>query len=83
MPFLNRAGFAGEVEPFDFAVEGVTAISCDIVSSPIHMHAMSFLIFFQHKYAFCPKGESCEYVAEVKTRLTDRIVRHHVPITGA
>lgn len=31
MPFLNRAGFVGEVEPFDFAVEGVTAISCDIV----------------------------------------------------
>jgi hypothetical protein len=32
MPFLNRAGFQGDVEPFDFAVEGVTAISCDIVS---------------------------------------------------
>lgn len=31
MPFLNRAGFVGDVEPFDFAVEGVTAISCDIV----------------------------------------------------
>lgn len=32
MPFLNRAGFVGDVEPFDFAVEGVTAISCDVVS---------------------------------------------------
>lgn len=32
MPFLSRAGFQGDVEPFDFAVEGVTAISCDIVS---------------------------------------------------
>ena len=31
MPFLDRAGFVGDVEPFDFAVEGVTAISCDIV----------------------------------------------------
>jgi sphinganine-1-phosphate aldolase len=33
MPFLNRAGFGGDVDPFDFSVEGVTAISCDIVSS--------------------------------------------------
>jgi hypothetical protein len=32
MPFLNAAGFGGDVEPFDFSVEGVTAISCDIVS---------------------------------------------------
>jgi sphinganine-1-phosphate aldolase len=32
MPFLNRAGFEGDVEPFDFSVDGVTAISCDIVS---------------------------------------------------
>jgi sphinganine-1-phosphate aldolase len=38
MPFLNRAGFQGDVEPFDFAVEGVTAISCDIVS----LHLSSF-----------------------------------------
>ena len=27
MPFLEEAGFP--VEPFDFRVEGVTAISCD------------------------------------------------------
>lgn len=27
MPFLEEAGF--KVEPFDFRVEGVTAISCD------------------------------------------------------
>lgn len=32
MPFLNKAGFEGDIEPFDFAVDGVTAISCDIVS---------------------------------------------------
>jgi hypothetical protein len=31
MPFLNKAGFAGDVERFDFAVDGVTSISCDIV----------------------------------------------------
>lgn len=57
MPFLDRAGFAGEIEPFDFAVEGVTAISCDIVSHPSGYqprHAKSI----QHKYAFCPKGRS-------------------------
>jgi hypothetical protein len=35
MPFLNRAGFGGDVDPFDFSVEGVTAISCDIVSYPL------------------------------------------------
>lgn len=27
MPFLEKAGFS--TEPFDFRVEGVTAISCD------------------------------------------------------
>ena len=27
MPFLEKAGFS--CEPFDFRVEGVTAISCD------------------------------------------------------
>lgn len=27
MPFLEKAGFPSE--PFDFEVEGVTAISCD------------------------------------------------------
>jgi glutamate/tyrosine decarboxylase-like PLP-dependent enzyme len=27
MPFLEKAGFP--TEPFDFRVEGVTAISCD------------------------------------------------------
>ena len=27
MPFLEKAGFA--VDPFDFRLEGVTAISCD------------------------------------------------------
>jgi hypothetical protein len=38
MPFLNRAGFQGDVEPFDFSVEGVTAISCDIVSGLLLGH---------------------------------------------
>ncbi|ORX35330.1 putative sphinganine-1-phosphate aldolase [Kockovaella imperatae] len=30
MPFLDRAGFGEEVEPFDFRNEGVTSMSCDI-----------------------------------------------------
>lgn len=33
MPFLDRAGLGVGVEKFDFSVEGVTAISCDIVGS--------------------------------------------------
>ena len=35
MPFLARAGLSDGVEKSDFAVEGVTSISCDIVSRPI------------------------------------------------
>ena len=59
MPFLNRAGFVGDVEPFDFAVEGVTAISCDIVRSSSSLNTTSpKLTDVQHKYAFCPKGSS-------------------------
>lgn len=36
MPFLHRAGLGEGVDPFDFAVEGVTSISCDTVS-PLRM----------------------------------------------
>jgi sphinganine-1-phosphate aldolase len=35
MPFLKRAGFGDGVDPFDFSVDGVTSISCDIVSWPV------------------------------------------------
>lgn len=31
MPFLAPAGLGDGVERFDFGVEGVTAISCDVV----------------------------------------------------
>lgn len=34
MPFLGRAGLGDGVERFDFSVEGVTSISCDIVRFP-------------------------------------------------
>ncbi|WWC86025.1 uncharacterized protein L201_000896 [Kwoniella dendrophila CBS 6074] len=29
LPFMEKAGFGGDIEPFDFRVKGVTSISCD------------------------------------------------------
>lgn len=73
MPFLNRAGFVREVEPFDFAVEGVTAISCDIVRLPLPRvgQSGSSLTMMKHKYAFCPKGLYLPHLtARLDTELT-------------
>ena len=64
MPFLNRAGFVGEVEPFDFAVEGVTAISCDIVRLRSTTHDLAL---------------ANDPSAQIRI-LSERIIRHHVPL---
>jgi sphinganine-1-phosphate aldolase len=61
LPFLEKAGFPSE--PFDFRVEGVTAISCDTHKVDFHFESNDKLI--DHKIVrICSQGRHAPCFAD-------------------
>ena len=44
VPFVEKAGFS--IDPFDFRVEGVTAISCDTHKVSLSTHNTASFVFY-------------------------------------
>jgi hypothetical protein len=72
LPFLEKAGFPSE--PFDFGVEGVTAISCDTHKVDFHFESNDKLI--DHKIVrICSQGRHASRFADSDEVEHGRLVR--------
>ena len=79
MPFLEKAGFA--VDPFDFRLEGVTAISCDTHKVSGYMkayqlcykyHSSSMVLHRKVPPSLCTATQSCANTSTT-SRLDGRV----------
>ena len=79
MPFLERAGLGDGMEKFDFGVDGVTSISCDIVGfrEALQIHLTSACSTNTHSV------RKVELLNPMWALLTlARLLGDHVPIPG-